>query len=171
MGYGYFHDTGKEIVIKKTILGFPKGSNYKLRITKKINLRSYCLTICLCLFFTGCEKEISDQLKGKWQLKTIETAGRLTPVDTVWYNFQSESLFMFQIYHPDANTFSWMYGYKTQPGKNIIQLELINSTIAKEDFLPYTDWKGAVRSFTVDKINRKQLVLKGDDKTYSFDRF
>jgi hypothetical protein len=121
--------------------------------------------------FTACEKEVSDQLKGKWQLKTVEEAGRLTPVDTVWYNFQSESLFMYQIYHPQVDTFSWIYGYKTQPESNIILLELPNWTIPVIDFLPLTDWNGPVRTFSVDKINRKTLVLKGDDKTYSFDRF
>ena len=124
-----------------------------------------------CLLLTACEKEVSDQLKGKWQLKTVEEAGRLTPVDTVWYNFQSESLFMYQIYHPQVDTFSWIYGYKTQPESNIIQLELPNWTIPVIDFLPLTDWNGPVRTFSVDKINRKTLVLKGDDKTYSFDRF
>jgi hypothetical protein len=134
-------------------------------------LRSYVLTFFFCLFLAGCEKEVSDQLKGKWQLKTIEEAGHQTPVDTVWYNFQSESLFMYQIYHPKVDTFSWLYGYKTQPESNTIHLELTNWTISKEDFLPFTDWKEPARTFTVEKINRKQLILKGDDKTYSFDRF
>ena len=134
--------------------------------------RSYGLTvICLCLFFTGCEKEVSDQLKGKWQLKTIEDAGHLTSVDTVWYNFQSESLFMYQIYHPETDEYSWIYGYKLQPESHIIQLELTDWTISVADILPRTDWKELVRIFTIDKINRKQLVLKGDDKTYTFDRF
>ena len=135
--------------------------NFQLRI----------IVLFLCLLLTGCEKEISDQLKGKWQLKTIEEAGHLTSVDTVWYNFQSESLFMYQIYHPAVDTFSWLYGYKTQPESNIIHLEFINWTIAKEDFLQFTDWKEPARTFTVDKINRKQLVLRGDEKTYVFDKY
>ena len=124
-----------------------------------------------CLFLAGCEKEVSDQLKGKWQLKTIEEAGYTTPVDTVWYNFQSESLFMYQIYHLQADTFSWIYGYKTQPESNIIKLELLDWTISVIDFLPFTDWKEPDRTFSVEKINRKTLVLKGDNKTYTFDRF
>jgi len=123
------------------------------------------------LLFSGCENEISDQLQGKWQLKTVEEAGHLTSVDTVWYNFQSESLFMYQIYHPVVDTFSWLYGYKTQPESNIIHLEFINWTVAKENFLPFTDWKEPARTFSVDKVNRKQLVLKSDEKTYIFDRY
>ena len=130
-----------------------------------------CFTVCMFLFFTGCEKEVSDRLKGKWQLKTIEESGRLTPVDTVWYNFQSESLFMYQIYHASVDTFSWLYGYKTQSESHILHLQLINWTILAEDFLPFTDWKEPERTFTVEQINRKQLILKSDGKTYTFDRF
>ena len=136
--------------------------NFQLRI----------LLLLSCLFLTGCEKEVSDQLKGKWQLKTIEEAGQVMHIDTVWYNFQSESLFMYQIYHPKANTFSWIYGFKTQPENNILHIELINNlAIHKEDLLYFTDWKELTRTFTVDQINRKRLVLTGDDKTYTFNRF
>ena len=125
----------------------------------------------LCLMLSGCEKEVSNQLKGKWQLKTIEEAGHLTSVDTVWYNFQSESLFMYQIYHPKVDTFSWFYGYKTQQESNVIHLEFINWTNAKENFLHFTDWKEPLRVFFIEKINRKQLILTGDDKIYRFDRY
>ena len=136
--------------------------NFQLRI----------LLLFLCLFLTGCEKEVSDHIKGKWQLKTIEEAGQLMHIDTVWYNFQSESLFMYQIYHPKVDTFSWIYGYKTQPENNILSIELINNlAIDKEDILYFTDWKEMTRTFTVDKISRKHLVLTNDNKTYTFNRF
>ena len=126
----------------------------------------------LCLFLAGCDKEVSDQLKGKWQLKTIEEAGQLMPIDTVWYNFQSESLFMYQIYHPKVDTFSWIYGYKTQPENNILHLELINNlAIPKENILYFTDWKELTRTFTVDQINRNHLILTDDNKTYTFNRY
>ena len=129
------------------------------------------LTVCISLFLMGCEKEVSDQLKGKWQLKTVEEAGNLTYVDTVWYNFQSEALFMYQIYQPAADSFLWLYGYKTQSESHIILLEFFSWTITKEDFLPLTDWKEPARIFKINKINSKQLVMNGDDKTYTFDRY
>ena len=134
-------------------------------------LWSYGLTICICLFLMGCEKEVSDQLKGKWQLRTIEEAGLLTPVDTVWYNFLSEAMFMYQIYQPAVDSFLWLYGYKTQQQSHIIHLEFFSWGMIKEDFLPFTDWQEPTRTFTINKINNKQLVLHGDDKTYTFDRF
>ena len=130
-----------------------------------------CFTFCIFLSIMACEKKISDQLKGKWQLRTIETSGHITPVDTVWYNFQSESLFMYQIYHPAADTFSWTYGFKTQLESHTIRLEIINWTILKDDFLLFTDWEEPVRTFSVDQLNRNRLVLTSDDKTYTFDKF
>ena len=141
-------------------------------VSKEMNdFRLRIMLFTLCLLLLGCEKEVSDQLKGKWQLKTIEEAGHLTAVDTVWYNFQSESLFMYQIYHPEVDTFSLLYGYKTQQERNVIYIEFINRTNAEENFLHFTDWKEPARTFIVGKINRKQLVLIGDDKTYRFDRY
>ena len=127
--------------------------------------------LCFIFLLAGCEKEVSDRLKGKWQLKTIEEAGHVTNVDTVWYNFQSESLFMYQIYHPSSDTFSWLYGFKTQPESHLIHLKLTNWTLTVDEFLPRTDWKTPERTFTIDRINHKQLILKGDDKTYVFDRY
>jgi len=141
--------------------------------TKSIHtiLQVFGISVFLFLFLNGCEKEISDRLHGKWQLRTIEEAGHKTSVDTVWYNFQSESLFMYQIYHAHVDTFAWIYGYKTQPETHIIHLEMFNWTTLINDFLPFTDWKEPARTFSVEKINRKQLILKGDEKTYTFDRY
>ena len=130
-----------------------------------------CFAFCIFLILIACDKEVSEQLKGKWQLKTIEESGFITPVDTVWYNFQSESIFMYQIYHPAVDIFSWTYGFKTQPESHIIRLEIINLTILKEDFLLLTDWDEPVRIFTVDNINRNQLILTSDNKTYTFNKF
>jgi len=161
-------------MIKKifSILLSPFGGGGGRSQFSMFNVQCSILSVFLsCLILSGCEKEVSDRLKGKWQLKTIEEAGRLTSVDTVWYNFQSESLFMYQIYHPSEDKFSHLYGYKTQPESNIIHLECFSWSFTIEEFLPFTDWKEPARTFVVDKINRKQLVLKGDDKTYTFDRF
>ncbi|MDR2231489.1 MAG: lipocalin-like domain-containing protein [Tannerella sp.] len=129
------------------------------------------ILLTFSLFLTGCEKEISDRLQGKWQLKTVEEAGQTTPVDTVWYNFQSEALFMYQIYHPSVDTFSWTYGFRSQPDDRVIQIELTDWTMKKEDFLPFTDWKETARTFTIDKITGKNLILTGDGKTYLFDKY
>jgi hypothetical protein len=120
---------------------------------------------------TGCQKELIRQLQGKWQLKTVEEAGQVSNVDTVWYNFQSEALFMYQIYHVEKDSFSHMYGYKSHPEENTIHLELISYPRPVAEFLPLTDWESRSRTFTVKKINSKRLVLYSDNKTYEFVQF
>lgn len=125
----------------------------------------------MLLTLTGCQKELTRQLQGKWQLKTVEASGQVSYVDTVWYNFQSEALFMYQIYHVDKDSFSHMYGYKSHPDENTIHLELTSYPRPVDEFLPLTDWEGRSRTFTVKKINSKRLVLYGDHKTYEFIQF
>ncbi|MDR3260554.1 MAG: lipocalin-like domain-containing protein [Tannerella sp.] len=126
---------------------------------------------CLLLIATGCRKEVSESLQGKWQLKTIEQAGSVTGVDTVWYNFQSESLFMYQVYYAGADTFSHQYGFKTPTDADAIHLELISYPRPVDDFLRLTDWEERTRTFTIEEINGKRLVLHSDDKTYDFIKF
>ncbi|MDR2764507.1 MAG: lipocalin-like domain-containing protein [Tannerella sp.] len=129
------------------------------------------MVLCALLMLTSCQKELTKQLHGKWQLKTIEQAGHVSNVDTVWYNFQSEALFMYQIYHVDKDSFSHLYGYKSQPEENKIHLELISYPRPVGEFLPLTDWEDRSRTFTVEKINGKRLVLYSDNKTYEFIQF
>ncbi|MDR2139165.1 MAG: lipocalin-like domain-containing protein [Tannerella sp.] len=133
----------------------------------------WIIVVCVCILstLTACQKELSWQLQGKWQLKTIEQSGHVSNVDTVWYNFQSKALFMYQIYHTDKDSFSHMYGYKSQPEENKIHLELTSYPRPVSEFLPLTDWEDRSRTFTVEKISSKRLVLYSDNKTYEFIRF
>ena len=119
----------------------------------------------------ACRHEVSDRLMGKWQLQTVEAQGNIAQVDTVWYNFQSESLFMYQIYRPLSNDYFYTYGYKVQPEKHTLKLELTNYTILVKDFLPHTDWPNARRTFTVDYIDGRRLILHAGDTTYTFRRY
>jgi hypothetical protein len=139
----------------------------------RINRKYACVgTIVLWLLAGGCRKEeTGNMLKGKWQLKTVEEAGAVSTVDTVWYNFQSESLFMYQIYFAEKDSFAHQYGFKTQPEAHTLQLELISNPHPLKAFLSATDWKEGIRTFTIKKITGNRLVLSGDGKEYVFIRF
>jgi hypothetical protein len=78
---------------------------------------------------------------------------------------------MYQVYHSDSDTFTHQYGFKTQPEESTLQLELFSSPGPVENFLPMTDWNKSTRTFTVDKINGKHLILSSEEKTYTFVRF
>lgn len=127
----------------------------------------------LLLILSSCQdSSVNGKLLGKWQLKTVEQSGDITRVDTVWYNFQTESLFMYQIYWADKDTFMHWYGFKVQPEEYIMDLELAkNPEIPTSEFLPYTDWETDKRTFIIENISGKHLKLRSDEKIYSFTKF
>jgi hypothetical protein len=129
------------------------------------------LALGVCLVLGGCQEGLSERLAGKWQLKKIEQDGQIVHVDTVWYNFQSESLFLYQVYDPQGETFSRQLGYKSQPEENTILLALFSNPRPVADFIPLTDWREKERQFVVLDIGGGRLVLSSDNKTYHFIRF
>jgi len=134
--------------------------------------KKYLIPITAVALFiaAGCSKNIDDRLSGKWQLTTVEQAGVVSAVDTVWYNFQSESLFMYQIYCATADTFIHQYGFKTRSDERTVHLELTSSPRPWADFLPVTDWRDNIRTFNVEKITGSRLILSDSDRIYSFSR-
>ncbi|MDR1381563.1 MAG: hypothetical protein LBJ47_08810, partial [Tannerella sp.] len=77
-------------------------------------MKKYALIFLLPMLLAACDKVTTPQLVGKWQLRTVEKNGIETAVDTVWYNFQSESVFMLQVYVPQRDTFLQLPGLKKQ---------------------------------------------------------
>ena len=136
-------------------------------------LLSYLALAVVCLWWCAAcgGDEVADRLKGKWQLQTVEADGVTHRVDTVWYNFQSESLFMYQIYRPATGRYIYTYGYKTQPDGSTLRLQLANYTFRVEEFLPFTDWPSGVRSFRVVHVDGRRLQLESDGRRYSFRRY
>lgn len=130
--------------------------------------------LCGWLLFAGCQgNSVTDKLQGKWQLKTVEQAGRVTDVDTVWYNFESESLFMYQIYWAEKDTFIHRYGYRVQPEDDVMELILddSNKEVPLSRFLPYTDWDTGIRVFVIEEIGGKRLTLRNNDQVYLFTKY
>lgn len=116
------------------------------------------------ILFSACGPELDYKLEGKWQLKQVEASGEITPVDTVYYNFQN-NYFMYQI----ANSSYYngiCYGYKTIQNDDNILLE-----INQRSFLPHTDWADTARVFSVELPSHSKLLLKSEGKTYTFKRF
>ena len=108
------------------------------RSLRDLVLAAACLWGC-----AACSDDVADRLKGKWQLQTVEADGAAQRVDTVWYNFQSESLFMYQA----------------------------NYTLRVEQFLPFTDWSSGGRTFRVVHVDSRRLQLESNGRRYSFLKF
>lgn len=121
--------------------------------------------VSFIMMFSTCDK-MTTELEGKWQLKQIESEGSFTTVDTVWYNFQT-SLFMYQIYDASKGTYPNMYGFNYFEKEGEVRLELSYN----EDFLKRTDWTSNIRTFKIEKVSGKELILSSDGKKYYFDKF
>jgi hypothetical protein len=116
--------------------------------------------------FMACDDLTTPDLAGKWQLKTVEKNGVETAVDTVWYNFQSESVFMLQVYVPQRDVYLLLYGLKKQQ-ENVLSVRL-----EFDDHIEYSDWSGRSRSFTIERLHKKGLILRSEEGyRYSFIKF
>lgn len=131
-------------------------------------VRVMVLLVSLFLL-ASCDKP-ERQLEGKWLLKEVEENGTVTPVDTVWYNFQT-SLFQYQIYVRANDTYRVCYGYKVMNDERSLDLELTFDYEGVLDFLPLTDWNSATRHFEIESLTGKELRLSGDGKHYLFSKF
>lgn len=63
------------------------------------------------------------------------------------------------------------YGYNTLEGEKTLLLELENDPRPISKFLPYTDWNSSKQTYTIDKLESKQLILSREGKTYTFRKF
>jgi hypothetical protein len=124
------------------------------------------LSICLA-GLAACSKDMDDKLDGKWQIRQIEANGNVQKIDTIFYNFQT-SLFQYQIYDSRTNTYPNRYGFKTIKGDNKLLLQLETS----DGFLKQTDWTSNERTFTIEKVTGRELILTGENnKRYTFRKF
>lgn len=132
---------------------------------------SVAIFACALIFMISCDSDKDTEIDGKWQLKEVmELDGSVHPVDTVWYNFQN-TLFMYQLYDPENDTYPYTFGVKYKESENTIRLEMHAWPVAVDSFLPLTDWENGIRTFHVDKKNNKTLILSADGKEYHFKKF
>lgn len=129
-------------------------------------VRNILIAFCVILF-VSCSKDTESKLFGKWQLQKVEASGDVQNVDTVYFNFE-HSLFMYQVYVTEIDSFRHQYGYNTLEGEKTLLLELENNP---GQFLPYTDWNSSKQTYTIDKLESKQLILSREGKTYTFRKF
>lgn len=129
-------------------------------------VRNILIAFCVILF-VSCSKDTESKLFGKWQLQKVEASGDVQNVDTVYFNFE-HSLFMYQVYVTEIDSFRHQYGYNTLEGEKTLLLELENNP---GPIMPYTDWNSSKQTYTIDKLESKQLILSREGKTYTFRKF
>ena len=129
--------------------------------------------ISLFLFLVSCDKLLFNisgkeaDLQGKWQMDNV---------DTVFYNFQN-SLFQYQIY-TQKDVMMAVNGYYTLYGDSAIDLRLIREySPIHLDFLGWDTLYSSTNKdiifnrFTIEKFNKKQLILNSNKGKVSFHKF
>ncbi len=124
----------------------------------------------LLLLCVACSKNTEEKLFGMWQMKQVEYQGEITPVDTVFYNFQ-HGLFKYMIIDQPQDTTRHCYGGIISDTDHILTLRLFNDPKPLGEFMPYIDWPSAERSFYIDKLNGSKMILTSDEKTYYFIKY
>lgn len=128
--------------------------------------------LIIASLLASCSDDDNKKIIGKWQLRTVEYEGEVTKVDTVWYNFQSDMLFMYQLYDAASDSYIVQYGYRKYLDDNNLEMKFSQGYPFIDDtFLPYTDWKEMTRIFKILHIKGNKLILLSDDKTYTFRKF
>jgi len=128
--------------------------------------------ICSVFFFYSCDKIFlgvdgkEADLQGKWQMDNA---------DTVYYNFQN-NLFQYQIYL-EKNKLSMVYGYYIMQGDSIdLRLLRIYASFPM-DYLGWDTIPGPYgndticKSFKIEQLTSKRLILSSDNEDISFHKF
>lgn len=130
----------------------------------------YGVIVVLAFLVMACSKDTEHKLEGKWQLQTVEANGEVIHADTVYYNFQN-ILFMYQVYIPAADSIANQFGFSTLDDETGLTLELAHDPRPVSSFLPRTDWDSHIRTFAIEKLSGKQLILNSEGKRYIFRKF
>jgi len=129
-------------------------------------MKSRFIALFSLLVFVACDNVTFSPLVGKWQLKTVEKNGVITPVDTVWYNFQSTSLFSLQVFDSQTGDYLAFEGTRMQ------KEDLLSISLFFESCVDHSDWNSTNRSFLIVNSSRQRLLLKSEEGyLYSFIKF
>ena len=128
---------------------------------------------CTVLFLISCDKlfvgisGMEADLQGKWQQDNA---------DTVFYNFQN-SLFAYQIYLNKV-TIKQVFGYYNMYGDTAIDLRLLSEyadfslkPLGWDTLYSATGQDTIFKSFKIEELTSKKLILRSDNGKTSFHKF
>lgn len=133
-------------------------------------MKYWILAAVAVLLVASCHNDTVHKLEGKWQLQQVEANGNLIEADTVFYNFQN-TLFMYQVYIPADDRYVLQQGFNTIKDEDQLILEFANDPRPANEFMQYTDWTSVTRTFIIEKVSGKQLILNSEGKRYIFRKF
>lgn len=134
------------------------------------NLFLYLLIITLIIILQSCEKDISSQIEGKWQLQEVDNLNNKNYNDSIFFNFNLD-VFKIQILPQKGiqTTDSWGI-YNLQNDSLYITLKNIEDLNALLTH-PICGWNTLSKKYKIKQLNRTQLILSCNDTIYNFRKF
>ena len=121
---------------------------------------------------TSCEKDTDDRLRGRWQFRYCEYPnGGTYAYDSAFYNFDSR-VFKLQRILPGQKVAHHFANYvATDDSLHITDLKQYSYYQIGIDTPPY-EWIAEKRkSYAIEKLTRKELILTSHDTVYHFRLF
>ncbi|MDR2626841.1 MAG: lipocalin-like domain-containing protein [Dysgonamonadaceae bacterium] len=133
---------------------------------------AYSLSIAIA-GLCACSDKIANRIEGQWQLKTIESNGIISQVDTVFYNFMGGRVFAYiALVNPSEGASCFGYVDELSDQQILINIDLGGDSLHFHHIraLSEGDWDATRRIFDIQDIDGKYLTLHSHDnnKTYSF---
>ncbi|MDR0543458.1 MAG: lipocalin-like domain-containing protein [Dysgonamonadaceae bacterium] len=109
---------------------------------------------------TSCLDADTPNVDGLWQLKTIQTADKTAPVDTIYYSFMLKRYeFSYIILHDrstEPDQASTRYGYVDFPTKTQMHILMDKNHGATSELL----WSGMEVSYDIVKLSSREMILE-----------
>ncbi|MDD2797536.1 MAG: lipocalin-like domain-containing protein [Bacteroidales bacterium] len=118
---------------------------------------------------TSCSDNYNSDLRGKWQLRSIETNGITKSVDSIFYNFDNLVFVMQNITHKTSVVS--VFG-TFQQDQDSLTIGFPDSKYGSRDKLwNYFQWADSIQTFKIIDLSHKRLCLKNKVSTLSFRKY
>ncbi len=111
--------------------------------------------LCTALCFVGCQKQDpinNENLYGKWALKTITTGGDTQIVESEFYEFQSDGVYIHSITGRSQITGQW------------------TRVEAKLTLVPNQEGSNLPENYTIQELAARRMVWVRENSTYYLEK-
>lgn len=126
------------------------------------------LAVAIVFALYSCNKSDDQQLRGKWQLRTVletDSIGEnetVSQIDTIFYNFDNHIFFL--------QTGGGLMGYYEMRNDSIC-IEIVDDVYKDPNYLNMFGWNSPRRNFRIEELTNNRLRLKETNRELVFRKF
>jgi len=126
-------------------------------LNTSFGLKKVILLVGFILILSSCHKDYNADLQGRWQLRYETTNGKTNNIDTIFYSFDNNVLFVQRKMNPIY--YAGVFGKFTQADDSL--------------FLDYVDWNNKSlygRTWNLSDLNTRKLFgIKDSSEHYKIE--